>query len=101
MAAVGKRKSQVASLESACDAGAMWWKLILLGLVTTLLVLAVQPIRTHAVKIEIPRDGTLPPQQPQSVLHILSNMYVTPTSLLISAAILVVGAYLAFRIIRS
>ena len=78
----------------------MWWKLTLLGLVTLALVIAVQPIRTHALKIEIPSNGQLPPVPRQGVLNMFSALYVTPTSLLISAVIVAIAGYLAFRIVR-
>jgi hypothetical protein len=78
----------------------MWWKLTLLGLVTFVLVIGVQPIRTHAVKVEIPPDGQLPQMPRHGLLDMFSAMYVTPTSLLISAVIVAIAGYLAFKIVR-
>ena len=78
----------------------MWWKLTLLGLVTLVILIVVQPIRTHAVKIDIPSNGELPAAPRHSLLDMFSAMYVTPTSLLISAIILAIAGYLALRIVR-
>jgi hypothetical protein len=78
----------------------MWWKLTLVGLVTIILVVVVQPIRTHAVKIDIPLTGEVPRVPRPSVVDLFSSMYVTPTSLLIGAIIIGIATYLAFRIIR-
>jgi hypothetical protein len=78
----------------------MWWKLTLIALVTLVFVIAVQPVRTHAVKVEIPPTGELPPMPRHGLLNIFSAIYVTPTSLLMSAAIVAVAVYLAFRIVR-
>jgi hypothetical protein len=78
----------------------MWWKLLLLGLLTAFLVLAVQPFKTHAVKIEVPPNGQMPAQPSPSVLNWLSSMYVTPTSLAISALIIALAGYIAYRIVR-
>jgi hypothetical protein len=80
----------------------MWWKLSLLAVVTVALVIAVQPIRTHAVKMDITLDGSggPPPQSSWRLMDMLSNMYVTPSSLLIVAAIVAVATYFALRIIR-
>ena len=77
----------------------MWWKLLLLGLVSLLLVFLVQPIRTHAVKIDLPQNGSLSSQRP-ALSHIFSAMYVTPTSLAISALIIALAGYVAYRIVR-
>jgi hypothetical protein len=77
----------------------MWWKLLLLGLVSAVLVIAIQPIRTHAAKIDLSPQGGLPAQR-QGLLDVFSAMYVTPMSLVISGVILALAGYLAFRIIR-
>jgi len=79
----------------------MWWKLALLGLIAAGLVIAVQPIRTHAEKIDIPPNGQLPAMPRHSLLDIFSAMYVTPTSLLMSAVIVAIAGYFAFKIVRS
>jgi len=78
----------------------MWWKLSLLALITLVIVIVIQPVRTHAVKIDIPANGHISPAR-YGLLDMLSAMYVTPTSLLISAVIVAIVGFLAFRIIRS
>jgi hypothetical protein len=78
----------------------MWWKLTLIALVTILLIVVVQPIMTHAVKVDIqPTGKPTNPMQP-GIFEWFSSVYVTPTSLLITIVILAVAAFLALRVIR-
>ena len=78
----------------------MWWKLTLIGMIALVLILAVQPIRTHAVKIDLPLNGQVPQPSRPTIIDLLSNMYVTPANLLLSALIVGIAAYFAFRVIR-
>ncbi len=75
----------------------MWWKLVLLVLVTGALILSVIPIRTHAVKWDVYNE---PPPQAWSFAGLLRNVYVTPTTMALVGAILLVSAGVAFWIVR-
>ena len=69
----------------------MWWKLVLLGLVTSGLIFAIIPFQTHAQSIDL--DGA---RQPQSltIASLLAAMEFPPASI---ATIIVVLA-LAFLV---
>lgn len=73
----------------------MWWKLSVLAVVTTALVIALIPIRTHAVRY----DPSNPPPRP-SFAGFVGSMYLTPVSGLSIAFVLAVATFIALRIIR-
>lgn len=76
----------------------MWWKFTILGIVTAGLIFCMIPIRTHAVMI----DPANPPRPTRWTLRfIVSNMYLTPGTMIVICLVLAVAAYIAFRIIRS
>ena len=77
----------------------MWWKLAILTVVTVLLVVAVIPVRTHAVKWDIYNEP--PPPQNWSLSGMLHAMYLTPTTVALIAGILIVAAATAFWIVRT
>ena len=75
----------------------MWWKLGILLIITAGLIFSVIPIRTHAVLI----DPTNPPPPTRwSLSFIISHMYVTPSTVALIGAILVLAGFIAFRIVR-
>jgi hypothetical protein len=65
-------------------------KLIGLLLLTAVLVVAVIPLRTHAVGYDPLKDP--PPQQP-SLLGIFRSMYLTPVSAVLILLILVLAGF--------
>jgi len=99
-ALISQGAGKLATRTYPCKSSTMWWKLTLLTLITLVLVIAVQPIRTHVVTLEVQRNGPIPSVPRQSFFDMFSAMYVTPGSLVISAVIIGVAAYLAFRIVR-
>jgi hypothetical protein len=76
----------------------MWWKLLLLAVVAALLIVAVIPFRTRAVKWDVYNE---PPPQTWSIAEYLKAMYFTPSTLAVIALILIVAAALAFWIVRA
>jgi hypothetical protein len=76
----------------------MWWKLVILTLLTVVLIVSVIPIRTHAVKYDAYSE---PPPQTWSFSALLQSMYVTPSTLALIVGILIVAAGVAFWIIRA
>ena len=80
----------------------MWWKLTLLVVATVLTILAVVPIRTHAVKVDITRDGTMPIYPPRPGLGgVISNMYLTPSTVALITLILLLAGWFGYLIVRS
>lgn len=75
----------------------MWWKLAGLLVVTTLLIVGAVPIRTHAVGYD-PLKVQAPP--PPSILDVFGNMYLTPTSAVLTLAILGAASFVAVKVIR-
>ena len=75
----------------------MWWKLTVLALVTTILVIATIPIRTHAVALDL-LDESRPVLL--SISDFVGAMYLTPGSALLIIGILAVAGFLASRIVR-
>ena len=75
----------------------MWWKLLGLLVLTAALVFAVIPIRTRAV-IYDPVNGP-PPERP-TFGDLLSNMYLTPATVLLILFILGVASFVAFKVFR-
>ena len=75
----------------------MWWKLSVLALITTILVIASIPIRTHAVAFDA-LDETAPALL--SISDLVGAMYLTPGSALLIIGILAVAGFLAIRIVR-
>jgi hypothetical protein len=76
----------------------MWWKLAILTFVTALLIVAVIPIRTHAVKWDV---YNAPRPQTWSVVGYFKAIYFTPNTLIIIAVIVLVAAVLVVRIVRA
>ncbi len=75
----------------------MWWKLLGLLVLTAVLVFAVIPIRTRAVIYDPVNEP--PPERP-SFGDLLSNMYLTPSTLLLIVFILAVASFVAFKVVR-
>ncbi len=75
----------------------MWWKLGGLVVLTAALVLAVIPIRTHAV-LDDPTSNL--PHPRASVGDMLSNMYLTPATGIIIMLILAFAAFVALKVVR-
>lgn len=76
----------------------MWWKLTVLVLVTSGLIFCVIPVRTHAVLF----DPANPRHVPRWTLSsTISNMHLTTGTAASICAIMVVAAYVAFRVVRS
>lgn len=75
----------------------MWWKLLGLLVLTAALVFAVIPIRTRAVLYD---PMTEPPPESPSFSDLLSNMYLTPGTVLLILFILGVAGFIAFKVVR-
>lgn len=75
----------------------MWWKLLGLVVLTAVLVFAVIPIRTRAI-VYAPMNE--PPPEPPSFGDLLSNMYLTPGTVLLIVFILAVASFVALKIVR-
>jgi hypothetical protein len=75
----------------------MWWKLVGLLISTALLVLAVIPIRSHAVLYDPARD---PPPRPPSFATTLGNMYLTPGAGVLVVLILICAGFAALKVGR-
>ena len=73
----------------------MWWKLAALTIVTLVAVLSVIPIRTHAVAF----DPANPPAR-ISFGAMLANMYLTPGTAALIAAICIVAVLIGLRVVR-
>jgi NADH:ubiquinone oxidoreductase subunit 6 (subunit J) len=76
---------------------AMWWKLTGLLLITAVLVVAVIPLRTHAVGYDPITES--PPHQP-SLISMFGNMYLTPFSAVAILLILALAGFVAAKILR-
>ena len=76
----------------------MWWKLTALIIVTVGLIFCIVPIRTHAALVD---PGNPQPSTRWTLWSMVSSMYLTTGTVGLICAILVVAAYIAFRIIRS
>jgi F0F1-type ATP synthase membrane subunit a len=74
----------------------MWWKLSLLVIVTAVLISAVIPIRTHAVRI----DPSNPPPRP-SLWQMVGSMHLTPTSALLITFSLAIAILIGVKIVRA
>lgn len=75
----------------------MWWKLGGLAVLTSVMILCVIPIRSHAVLI----DPTNPPPPYKWTLSTaIHNMYFTPGTLALIALILLMAVFLGVRIVR-
>jgi uncharacterized membrane protein len=75
----------------------MWWKLVGLFALTAALIVAVIPIRTHAVAYDPMNE---PPPGRASFGDMLSNMYLTPGTVLLILIILAVASFVALKVIR-
>ena len=75
----------------------MWWKLLGLIALTAALVFAVIPIRTHAVIYDPMNES--PPER-GSFGDILSNMYLTPGTVLLILCIVALASFVAFKVVR-
>lgn len=75
----------------------MWWKLCGLFVLTAALVFAVIPVRTHAVVYELMNE---PPAERGSCGDVLSNMYLTPGTLLLILCIVAVASFVALKVLR-
>lgn len=76
----------------------MWWKLTVLVIVTAGLIFCVIPVRTHAALFNPANPRPVPRWTLSSMV---SNMYLTTGTAALICAIMVVAAYLAFRVVRS
>lgn len=74
----------------------VWWKFGGMIALTAMIVVAVIPIRTHAVLYD-PAAGP-PARQPWWT--ILENMYLTPVTLLLIVAIIGIAIFAAIKILR-
>jgi len=74
----------------------MWWKLSLLVIVTAVLISAVIPLRTHAVRI----DPSNPPSRP-SFWDVIGSMHPTPVSGMLIAAIVAIAVLIGVKIVRA
>ena len=73
----------------------MWWKLGGLLVLTAALCLSVMPIRSQAVMYD-PSNAPAP-WTPRAML---ANMYLTPTTGVLIAAIVAVASFVAFKVLR-
>ena len=76
----------------------MWWKLSMLTIVTTGLIICIVPIRTHAVLID---PANPPPAMRWTGWSMVSNMYLTPVTIVLICAIIAAAGRIAFRIVRN
>ena len=76
----------------------MWWKLVLLGIVTAGLIFCVIPIRTHAVLID---PASPPPATTWTLWSMVSNMYIAPGTIALIGMIIAVAGYISFRIVSN
>ena len=97
MSALGRKQTLPVQAWALVGAAAMWWKLTGLLLVTAVLVVAVIPIRTHAVGYD---PMTEPPPQRPSLLSLIGRMYLTPGSAIIIFLVLALACFVAMRVIR-
>jgi hypothetical protein len=86
--------SRPALLENAT----MWWKLTGLAVVTIALIVGVIPIRSRAVKFDLPPDAHLLPKPPRLSL---ADTNLTPGTIVLVAVILAIAAIIAFRTVRA
>ena len=75
----------------------MWWKLIGLFVLTAALVVALIPIRTHAIAYDPMSE---PPPERGSLADVFSNMYLTPGTVLLILCIVAVAGFVASKIVR-
>lgn len=75
----------------------MWWKLVGIFVVAAALVLASIPVRTHAVAYD---PMVEPPPERGSFGAMLSNMYLTPGTVLLILCIVAVASIVAFKVVR-
>lgn len=73
----------------------MWWKVSALAVVTTLLVLLVIPIRTHAARYDSSN-----PTPHWSFMRMFDAMYLTPTSGLLILVIVSLAGFVALKFVR-
>ena len=79
----------------------MWWKLTCLAIITVLLIFSIIPFQTHTVAYLLEPGKPPPPPPPRpSWSYILSNMYLTPGTIILISFILIVASIVAVRIIR-
>lgn len=84
----------------------MWWKLTILIVATAGLIFGIIPIRTHAVvkpiDLKVPEVdlGDHAAASRWTFLSMVSNMYLTPGTIALICAILVVAGYIAFTIVH-
>lgn len=76
----------------------MWWKMAALVIATMGLAFSVTPIRTQPVSID---SASTPPPANWSLSAMLSNMYLTPGTVMLLGVIMALASYIAFRISRS
>jgi hypothetical protein len=74
----------------------MWWKLSVLVIMTAVLISAVIPLRTHAVRF----DPSNPPPRP-TIGDIIGSMHLTPGSGLLIAAIVAIAVLIGMKIVRA
>ena len=75
----------------------MGWKLGGLIVATVIIALSIVPIRTHAVGHDPSRDS---PQPRPSIRGHLTNMYLTPRTVMTIFAIVALAGFVAFKIVR-
>jgi len=75
----------------------MWWKLTGLFVLTSALVFAVIPIRTHSVAYDPLSE---PPPSFGSFADMLANMYLTPGTVLLILCIVAGASFVAFKVVR-
>jgi hypothetical protein len=74
----------------------MWWKLMALLMVTTVVILGIIPMHTHAIFI----DPIGPPPPPATFETMIGSMYLTPTVATEIVVILCAAAAIGVQIIR-
>lgn len=75
----------------------MWWKLSGLVILTVVFVFGVIPIKTHAALYDPLKD--VPPPRP-TFWNMLSNMYLTPGTVVLVLCILVIASFAGLKVIR-
>ena len=75
----------------------MWWKLVGLVALTAAFVFAVIPFRTHAVVYDPLNEAA---SKRASFIDLVSNMYLTPGTVLLILCILAAASFVGFKVIR-
>lgn len=76
----------------------MWWKLAILIAATAGLIFCLMPMRTHAILFD---PANPPPPIKWTFWSMVSNMYLTSSTVVLICAILAVAGYAAFKIVRN